>query len=73
MELLAAADGCVFLANCCAEDSEGGGRPSLKTSYPRTQKKRHARKEESRTMSCLSFAGAGSYMRVVFGLIKVAR
>lgn len=60
VELFAAADGCVFFTNCFSEDSKGGGRPSLKTSYPRTPKKRHAKKEESRTMICLSFAGDGS-------------
>ena len=60
MELFAAADGCVFFTNCFSEDSKGGGRPSLKTSYPRTPKKRHAKNEESRTMICLSFAGDGS-------------
>ena len=48
------------------------GMPSLKTSYPRTPKKRHARKEESRTMSCLSFAGDGLYMRGRFLQADVA-
>ena len=67
MELFAAADGCVFFTNCFSEDSKGGGRPSLKTSYPRTPKKRHAKKEESRTMICLSFAGDGSIALAVRG------